>query len=143
MTVARKQIDEILTLLCSRFPNAFFMHEGKRKPLAVGIGRVVETILGHEVKGTVLHRTLQFYVNNAAYLRGLTVDAVRLDIDGNEAGRVTADQAAHAQEILAKRMKKKVTPPAPKSAPVVKPSPRRDGLAALREAAARRKTVAA
>ena len=143
MTVARKQIDEVLGILCSRFPNAFFMHEGKRKPLAVGIGRVVEAILGNEVDRKVLHVVFRFYVNNAAYLRGLTVDAVRVDLDGNAAGVVTADQAAHAQEILAKRVKKNVTPPAPKPAPVVKPRPVRDGLAALREAAARRKSVAA
>ena len=77
------------------------------------------------------------------HLRGLTVDAVRVDPDGNAAFVVTADQAAHAQEILAKRVKKNVTPPAPKPAPVVKPRPVRDGLAALREAAARRKSVAA
>ena len=143
MTVARKQIDEVLGILCSRFPSAFFMHEGKPKPLAVGIGRVVEAILGDEVDRKVLHVVFRFYVNNAAYLRGLTVDAVRVDLDGNAAGVVTADQAAHAQEILAKRVKKNVTLPAPKSASVVKPRPVRDGLAALREAAARRKSVAA
>ena len=85
MTVARNQIDEVLGILCSRFPNAFFMHEGKRKPLAVGIGRVVEAILGDEVKGPVLHRA-PVLCQQCRYLRGLKVDAVRVDIDGNEAG---------------------------------------------------------
>ena len=149
MTVARNQIDEVLSILCSRFPNAFFMHEGKRKPLAVGIGRVVEAILGDEVKGPVLHRALQYYVGNFRYLCSLKVDAVRIDIDGNEAGRVTEEQAAFALEKLAARKAKQKKPPIPvvtsasPPTPVVKPPPVRDGLSALREAAARRRNVAA
>ena len=149
MTVARQQIDETLTLLCARFPKAFFLLESQRKPLAVGIGRVVETILGDEVRRPVLHRALQYYVGNFRYLCSLKVDAVRIDIDGNEAGRVTEEQAAFALEKLAARKAKQKKPPTPvvtsasPPTPVVKPPPVRDGLSALREAAARRKNVAA
>jgi sRNA-binding protein len=72
----------------------------------------------------------------------------RIDLDGNAAGVVTELEAVSAQKGVAaglvKAMQKRKpntveTPPPPPG----KPAPRRDGLAALKQAAALRKTVAA
>ena len=63
----------------------------------------------------------------------------RIDLDGNAAGVVTELEAFSAQKGVAQQKRKPKTVETP---PPGKPAPRRDGLAALKQAAARRKAVA-
>jgi ProP effector len=48
-----------------------------------------------------LHRALGYYTNNAGYLLACKEGAARYGLDGNPAGSVSADEAAHAAEKLA------------------------------------------
>jgi sRNA-binding protein len=101
---------------------------------------------------------LRYYVARPLYLRACVVGAPRIDLDGNVCGEVTTAEAQHADArlaaILAARARKQeltksraaAKPAAPRNKeepPEQKPpAPRRDGLAALREAAAKRRTIA-
>ena len=150
MSITKARIDEVITLLATRFPKTFFIHKTRRRPLKVGIHRDIGTVLGDAVDRRTLHAVLRYYVSNIAYRKSQEAGVDRIDLDGNAAGVVTELEAVNAQKgvaglVKAKRKRKaKVDVIAPPPAPVVKPPPppRRDGLAALREAGARRKAVA-
>ena len=101
---------------------------------------------------------LRRYVTRTMYLRACVAGASRIDLDGNVCGEVTAAEAQHAAarlaEILAARARKqeliksraaaKPAAPRKKEKPQEEkpPAPQRDGLAALREAAKRRRVDA-
>jgi len=139
--VSINQVGEVLRFLCSRFPKTFFAYQVKRRPLKLGIHRELETILGETVDRKLIHRTLRTYVSNYCYLRSQKIGAERIDLNGNPAGVVTAEEAENAKKSLAginaKRKQKRL------ALKEKKPEPRRDGLAALREAAAARRRQAA
>ena len=150
MSITMARIDEVITLLATRFPKTFFIHEAHRRPLKVGIHRDIGAVLGDAVDRRALYAVLRYYVSNIAYRKSQQAGVDRIDLDGNAAGVVTELEAVNAQKgvaglVKAKRKRKaKVDVIAPPPAPVVKPPPpsRGDGLAALREAGARRKAVA-
>ena len=131
-----KQLNEVIALLVARFPNTFAMFQERRKPLKLGIHHDLAAALG-EVEH--LNAALAYYTRSIGYLKAQKAGAKRIDLEGNEAGSVSEEQALNAQKALARihaRQKQKVA-----AEPEAKP-PARDGLAALREAAKRRRTVA-
>jgi len=131
-------IDEVLTLLCARFPKTFFLYEVRRRPLKLGIHHDVVAVIGKSIGRKHLRLALSYYAGNHGYLRAQQVGAERIDLDGAVAGTVTEDEAENAKRMLAGISVKRDKPNQKK------PEPRRDGLAALREAAAaRRKQLAA
>ena len=134
MSITKARIDEVITLLATRFPKTFFVHEAHRRPLKLGIHRDVGAVLGDVVDRRTLHAVLRYYVSNIAYRK-----SDRIDLDGNAAGIVTELEAVNAQKGVAQRKRKPKTVETP---PPGKPAPRRDGLAALKQAAVRRKAVA-
>jgi len=143
MSITKARIDEVITLLATRFPKTFFVHEAHRRPLKVGIHRDIGAVLGDVVDRRTLHAVLRYYVSNIAYRKSQQAGVDRIDLDGNAAGVVTELEAVNAQKGVAglvkaiQKRKPKDTPPPPK------PAPRRDGLAALKEAAARRRSTVA
>jgi ProP effector len=141
MSIPKDQIGEVLKLLCDRFPNCFAMFQARRRPLKIGIHHDILAVLGDEIDRKILGNALRVYVSNVGYLRAQREGADRIDLDGKPADVVTADEAANARRALdgikAKQLKRRK----PEATPAPEPTPRRDGLAALREAAKRRKTA--
>jgi ProP effector len=82
------------------------------------------------------------YCRNAGYLRSLRVGAVRIDLDGNAAGVVTAEEAAWAAEELGTRMLRTANrrrSPQKQPAQETTVVPRRLGLADLKRLALSRR----
>jgi len=150
MSITKARIDEVITLLATRFPKTFFVHETHRRPLKLGIHRDIGAVLGDVVDRRTLHAVLRYYVSNIAYRKSQQAGVDRIDLDGNAAGVVTELEAVNAQKGVAglvkamqKRKPKAAETPPPSPPPPGKPTPRRDGLAALKQAAAARRNAAA
>ena len=153
-----KNVRVALACLAEWFPQAFVSEKYlPHPPLKIGIHVDLQArcpALSERERGAVLH----WYVTRATYLRACVAGAPRIDLDGNVCGEVTAAEAQHAAarlaEILAARARKqeliksraaaKPAAPRKKEKPQEEkpPAPQRDGLAALREAAKRRRAAA-
>ena len=153
--LSEKKVPAVLACIAEWFPQAFVSEKYlPHRPLKIGIHIDLKArcpALSERECGAVLHR----YVTRTMYLRACVAGAPRIDLDGNMSGEVTAAEAQHAAarlaEILAARARKqeliKSRAPAQPAAPRKKekpqeekpPAPQRDGLAALREAAKRRR----
>src|SRR5215813_13806724 len=105
MTEARKLRDTtvaaVITLLAETFPRCFSVWQGRRRPLKLKIHLDIQAALDGAVTPAELHRALGIYCSNPAYLEHTRNGAWRLDLDGNPAGTVTADEEAHAKATLA------------------------------------------
>jgi ProP effector len=120
--------DQILELLCERFPGTFVRNPAERQPLKRGIDRDLVARLSGIVSHRALKRMLGSYTTCPEYRAKLIKGAARIDLGGNPAGVVTAGEAAYA---LAPRAAKTSPPPPPK--------PKRMSLDDLRRAARQRK----
>ena len=119
--------DQILELLCERFPGTFARNPAERQPLQRGIDRALVACLGGIVSRSALKRMLSIYTACPEYRATLIEGAARIDLDGNPADAVTASEAAYA---LA---------PTPSTPPAPAPKPKRMSLDDLRRAARQRK----
>ena len=154
-TARRAKVGAIIELLCDRFPQTFSRRGPK--PLKVGVYDDALAMLGEAVQPRGLQSALRAYTSNAGYLRALSAGACRVDLDGNPAGTVTAEDEAVAKARLAELAKgtalpakvppAKAGPEAPARAPTAEnpkpPAPKRLSLADLREAGRRRRGAAA
>lgn len=141
--------------LAEAFPQAFFIYEARRRPLKVGIRDDILAALDGAMDARELAIVLRFYSSNRGYLRACRAGAPRIDLEGNPAGAVTAEEATHAVERLqaraAKQARKAMAAPSPKPEPEPEPvptpspaqpgPPKRLGLRDLRQAAAQRKAA--
>lgn len=89
-------------LLKVYFPAAF-RSANEVKPLKKGIKQdlvkrlsTIENIVTEDKACMV--KSLAYYVNTAAYHRGVVEGAVRIDLDGKEAGVVSAEEAKYSSE---------------------------------------------
>jgi sRNA-binding protein len=135
---------ETQLILRARFPQCFSRLDlPRRQPLKLKIHLDIAAALP-ELPAVDIARALRFYCNDIRYRRDCTEGKIRFDLAGQPAGVVTADEARHCQKsvagILAKRRKSRSSsqPSATLSPPT--PPPRLT-LAALREAAAKRKLL--
>jgi sRNA-binding protein len=88
-----------------RWPNCFWVYEGRRKPLKIGIH--VDIVQAGGFEEPALRAALRAYVRNVAYRRQLIAGAERIGLDGLPAGAaVTPEEAQHAQEANAAFFKK-------------------------------------
>jgi ProP effector len=131
-----------IALLAEQFPRAFALYELRRKPLKVGIDADIARVVNGAIKPHELSAALKLYTGNRGYLRNLRAGAARIDVDGNSAGVVTAEEAAHAAERLATRIlrsssRKAARPPTSPTTPA-KPTVPRLGLRDLKAAWQRR-----
>jgi ProP effector len=149
--------NEILEMLCDRFPNCFVMFERRRKPLKIGIDRDILAVFGEDIDREQLGRALRLYTRNMFYRKAQQAGAPRIDLDGNQAGTVSEADAAGAAKDFANRKawaiarrqramrmaspQVSITPPEPVIAPPAPEPPKRLSLADLRAAAARRKAM--
>lgn len=80
----------------ARYPAAFF--KGHTRPLMVGIHEVLASREPWPEK--LVRRALACYVNLPRYLKAVRVDAERIDLDGQPAGKVDPQSADHAHRKL-------------------------------------------
>jgi ProP effector len=134
-----------IALLAELYPNCFSIYEERRRPLKLEIHLDIQTALGSSITLAEVHNALGSYCSNQAYLSHLRKGAPRLDLNGERAGAVTADEAAHGREMLAHiRTKQKNRAAAAKAqAKAVAPPIKRLSLSDLKAAALARKTGAA
>lgn len=133
----RIDLRPLVVMLCERWPKAFVLNAYSRKPLKLGIHDDLLQQLGDTVDSRHLGWALRFYVTHVGYMQRLRADAVRVDLDGNPCGSVTAEQARDAKARLLGAKPKRAAEKKPKP-----PPPKRDGLAALKQAARRRQASA-
>lgn len=92
----------VIAYLAEQFPQCFTI-KGEAKPLKIGIFDDLAERLADDpkVSKTRLRGALRQYTNSWRYLRCITADAERVDLDGCAAGKVEKDHAEHAAEALA------------------------------------------
>ena len=129
--------DQILELLCERFPRTFARNPAERPPLKRGIDRDLVARLDGLSSRTALKRVLGGYTACSEYRAKLIEGAARIDLDGNPAGVVTAREAAYALTPRAAKTK-----PTPSTLPASASKPKRLSLDDLRRAARQRKGAA-
>ena len=140
--------DQILELLCERFPGTFARNPAERQPLQRGIDRALVACLGGIVSRSALKRMLSIYTACPEYRAKLIEAAARFDLDGQPAGVVTAEEAEHALALKpakskpAKSEPAKSEPTTPPASPAPPPKPKRMSLEDLRKAARQRKGLA-
>lgn len=96
-------LKEAIAYLAEKFPLCFFA-EGTVKPLKIGLFQdLVDALVGDEkLSKTQLRHVLRAYTSNWRYLHACSeVGAVRVDLAGNPAGEIDAQQAEHAAQTLA------------------------------------------
>jgi ProP effector len=93
---------EVIALLAERFPKCFSLG-APRKPLKVGIHADILAALGEAIAAEKLRRGLAAYTGTATYLRGIVAGAIRRDLHGQAAGRVTEKEAAAAKAAMARK----------------------------------------
>ncbi|RXV65126.1 ProQ activator of osmoprotectant transporter prop [Burkholderia stabilis] len=87
-----------------KFPRAFPKNPAPKVPLKVGIwddlAREAQSVGLNEAE---LREAMSTWCRGNRYWSCLVEDAVRVDLQGNEAGRVTHDDAARARRLKARR----------------------------------------
>jgi ProP effector len=100
---AEQMINRALDIdyLIAAFPRCFFLRHECRRPLKIGILADLAPLVpcGEEELKTVLNK----YVRSDGYLHACTEGAIRIDVNGEAAGAVSAKHAAHAKKVLAER----------------------------------------
>src|SRR5215467_4944494 len=85
-----------VTALIEMFPAAFT--STARKPLKLGIR---DDLIARGIAAEVATKVLAAYCTSTGYLNATKAGAARIDLDGNEVGAVTAEEAEHAAQKLA------------------------------------------
>ncbi|WP_373777086.1 RNA chaperone ProQ [Glaesserella sp.] len=93
---------EVIHYLVEQFPLCFIA-EGEAKPLKVGLFQDLATALANDdkVSKTLLRQALRTYTMSWRYLHACKEGAVRVGLNGEDAGVVDAMQAEHAAHSLA------------------------------------------
>ena len=92
----------IITRLAEMFPQAFSVYEGRRRPLAIGIRDQIAERVGDAITPDELSAALRAYTRNpGGYLRAMARGGARIDLEGNPAGMIIAEQAAAATKAVA------------------------------------------
>jgi ProP effector len=89
-----------IELLAATWPNCFAVKYRDRRPLKIGIADDVAAAVEGAITSDELDAAFAVYTRQPGYLRGLKGGAARVDLDGNPAGAVTAEQAATARRHL-------------------------------------------
>ena len=124
MTAARRvpltaaqvhRADAVIAALSRVWPACFQVYEPRRRPLAIGIDKVVIEQMAPAIKaGRIseadIKMALRCYVGATGYLRGRAIIGnPRIGLDGQAAGpAVTEADARSARRMLAQRSKKKL-----------------------------------
>jgi len=127
MTIPKEDMHAALTRLAEWFPQTFVLEKHlPHRPLKVGIAADILArcpVLTRRELGPVLG----VYAKRVMYLQSLVAGAIRIDLDGNPAGEVSAADAEHAAatlaEILASREAGQALVAASRAARIAKQTP--------------------
>jgi len=100
MATSKTEAAEIITELTKLYPKAFSTDPSQVRPLAVGLKDVLLQQCTRPPKH--LENAMRRYTGSAGYLKATVEGAVRIDLDGQDAGVVTVYQAEYAKRRLAK-----------------------------------------
>ena len=104
MTITKEDKQAALVHLAEWFPQTFVLEKYlPHRPLKIGICPDILArcpVLTRRELGTVLG----VYASRVMYLQSLVAGAIRIDLDGNPAGEVSAADAGHAAARLAEIM---------------------------------------
>jgi ProP effector len=103
----RQKREAAIRILAERWPKCFAVDEKRRRPLKVGIADEVHALL----PDIDLSTALALYARSTSYMKALVADAVRIGLDGEPAGTVSAVHEAFARRELAKRETKQPAVP--------------------------------
>ncbi|MFT4069352.1 ProQ/FINO family protein, partial [Paraburkholderia sp.] len=110
--------------LQKRFPNAFPKNPAPKLPLKIGI---FEDLVAHagelSLNEAELRDAIKTWCRGGRYWKSLVEGAARIDLSGVEAGKVTAQEAAGAQRLLAHRAARGAQRPAEAAANVTASAP--------------------
>jgi ProP effector len=98
----------VIGQLQKRFPKAFPKNPAPKLPMKIGIHRDLleqSELLGISKKA--LREAIKTWCWGNRYWACIVEDAVRVDLNGDEAGRVTQEDAAQARGLEARRNKNK------------------------------------
>lgn len=95
-------IREVIAYLAEKFPLCFSV-EGEAKPIKIGLFEDLAAALADDetVSKTQLRQALRGYTMSWRYLAACKPNAVRVGLQGEEAGVVDEQQAEHAAQALA------------------------------------------
>jgi sRNA-binding protein len=100
----------MLPLLVKAFPKTFFPRGLSCRPLRVGIFGDLDAVLPGEIDRRRLKHYLGIYTAQPGYLLELKEGATRIDLNGRQAGRVGAKEAASAAARLQVPQAQKIKP---------------------------------
>jgi ProP effector len=89
-----------VALLCERFPKTFFMFELRRRPLKIGVHLDIAALLP-TLSIKEIPSAMRWYTANRFYNKACIENTPRLDLDGNEVGVVSADEATKSKQRIA------------------------------------------
>ena len=95
-------VKEVIAYLAEKFPLCFSV-EGEAKPVKIGLFEDLSAALADDetVSKTQLRQALRGYTMSWRYLAACKPNAVRVGLQGEEAGIVDEQQAEHAAQTLA------------------------------------------
>lgn len=95
-------IREVIAYLAEKFPLCFSV-EGEAKPIKIGLFEDLATALANDetVSKNQLRQALRGYTMSWRYLLACKPNAMRVGLQGEEAGVVDEQQAEHAAQTLA------------------------------------------
>jgi sRNA-binding protein len=97
MSKKRTRAKALIAVLAAKFPKCFAVPDTGRRPLKVGIDADLLAALSGTIPRTDLIRALAMYCSSHGYLERVLNGAWRIDLQGNPAGVVTADDERHAK----------------------------------------------
>jgi sRNA-binding protein len=104
-------------LLKAYYPNCF-KDMKDIQPLKIGIKQDLVKILSTREDSVVSDKavmvsSLSYYVNAASYHKNMVAGAMRIDLDGNPAALVTAEEAKYSADCRKAKMQKRKPMPVP------------------------------
>lgn len=104
MTAPEKR-KEAWQWLQQQFPTAF---SKQPIPLKIGTHEDIFALALADMPGIMwIKRALRYYVSSPRYLKGMLVGTIRIDLQGEQVGAVSEQEAIHAKERLLSYRKKK------------------------------------
>ena len=103
--------------LQKRFPAAFPKNPAPKIPLKIGIfDDLISQMAELKLSETELRDAIKLWCRGSRYWTALVNDAIRVDLSGAEAGRVSPEDAARAQKFEQSRLARaKAKAPTPKA----------------------------
>jgi ProP effector len=146
--------EKLIERLALVYPQTFFADPAQRQPLKIGIHGDILADAAHNLSPTEVRRAIGCYCGSSAYRAAVVEGAIRVGLDGEAAGEVTAAAAAVAKAAMRRDVKAErkavAAVVAPETSTRAEPTSAKNlkngstiklSLADLRAAAARRRQV--